>query len=102
MDSLWRILNQYARVAAVLMLLSVTCGYFDEAYVPSKLIASSAAATAANITASPTLLRVGFASYLIEATCDISLALVFYVLLKRVDKNIALLSAFFGLMATAL
>ena len=84
------------------MLLSLVCGYFGEAFVPSKLVvANDAAATAANIAASTTFFRIGFASYLVEAICDVTLALVFYVLLKRVDENIALLSAFFGLLATA-
>jgi hypothetical protein len=47
------------------------------------------------------LLRLGFAGYLIEATCDIALAWLFYLLLKPVDKNLALLTAFFGLVSTA-
>jgi hypothetical protein len=85
------------------MLLSIGCGYFGEAYVPSKLIVGTdAAATAANLISSTALFRIGFATYLIEAICDISLALVFYVLLKPVNKNIALLSAFFGLVSTTL
>lgn len=95
-------LNAYARVAAVLMLITIPCGYFGELYVPTKIVVTNdAAATAANIASFAGFARLGFASYLVEAICDISLALVFYVLLKPVDKNIALLSAFFGLLATA-
>lgn len=100
--SLPSVLNVYARIAAVLMLVTIPFGYFGEAYVPSQLLVSGdAAATAARIASSVTLIRLGFASYLIEAICDVGLALVFYVLLKPVDRNIALLSAFFGLLATA-
>jgi hypothetical protein len=93
----------YARVAGVLFLLSVVAGAFGEFYVPSRLIVSAdAAATAKNINAFNSLFRIGFASYLVEAVCDISLSLIFYVLLRPVHKYLALLAAFFGLVSTAL
>jgi hypothetical protein len=92
----------YARFTGLLMLVTLIFGYFGEAYVPSKMIAArDAAATATNIMSSPFLFRLGFASYLIEAVCDITLALLFYVLLRPVNKNLALLAAFFGLVSTA-
>lgn len=92
----------YARTAAVLMLLSLLAGGFGEAYVPSRLIVSSdATATAHNLQALQSLFRLGFVGYLIEATCDIALSLLFYVLLRPVRKNIALLAAFLGLVSTA-
>ena len=94
--------QRYARAAGILILLSIVFGTWGEAYVPSKLIVTdNAAATAQNIVASPVLFRTGFAAYLVEAVCDVALALVFYVLLRPVDRNLALLSAFFGLVATA-
>jgi hypothetical protein len=43
----------------------------------------------------------GFAGYLVEAICDVALTLIFYVLLKPVSKNLALLAAFYGLVGTA-
>jgi hypothetical protein len=77
-------------------------GGFGEFYVPTKLIvARDAAATATNITTSMSLFRLGFASYLVEAVCDITLAWIFYVLLKPVRRDLALLAAFFGLVSTA-
>jgi hypothetical protein len=92
----------YARFAGVLFLVSFVAGGFGEAYVPSKLIVSGdAAATAENIKAFGSLFRWGFAGYLVEAACDIVLALIFYVLLRPVRKDIALLAAFFGLVGTA-
>lgn len=93
----------YARVAGVLFLVTMVAGGFGEVYVPSKIIVSSdATATAGNIVASNFLFRLGFASYLVEALCDIALSLIFYVLLKPVHKHLALLAAFFGLVSTAL
>ena len=92
----------YARIAGVLMLLSFIAGGFGEAYVPSKLIVSAdAAATAQNIKALDSLFRMGFAGYLLEAVCDIALTLIFYLLLKPVRRDLALLAAFFGLVGTA-
>jgi hypothetical protein len=93
----------YARIAGVLFLLSMVAGFFGEVYVPSRIIVSGdAAATARNITTFNSLFRLGFASYLVEALCDVSLALIFYVLLRPVQRNLALLAAFFGLISTAL
>jgi hypothetical protein len=80
----------------------MVAGGFGEAYVPSKLIVSGdAAATAANLRNFDFLYRLGFASFLIESLCDTALALIVYVLLKPVNKQLSLLAAFFGLMAAA-
>lgn len=92
-----------ARVAGVLLLISFVAGGFGEAYVPSKLIvAADAVATAHNIKDLDFLFRLSFAGYLVEAMCDIALALIFYALLKPAGRNLALLAAFFGLLSTAL
>jgi len=92
--------QRYARVAGILILLSIVFGTWGEAYVPSKLIVSTdAGATARNILSSPMLFRTGFAAYWVEAVCDVALAVVFYVLLRPVDRNLALLMAFLGLVA---
>lgn len=93
----------YARIAGALLLLSMVAGFFGEVYVPSKLIVSGDAnATASNLTAMDSLFRLGFASYLVEALCDVTLTLIFYVLLRPVRRDLALLAAFFGLISTAL
>src|SRR5262249_54278961 len=44
----------------------------------------------------------GFAGFLIESLCDVALSLIFYVLLKPVNKPLSLLAAFFGLVGTTL
>ena len=91
-------LPRYARAAGVAMLLSAVFGAIGELYIPSRIIVSgNAAATAANIVNHATLFRLGFASYLVEGICDIALSVFFYVLLRPVDRNLALLSAFFGI-----
>jgi hypothetical protein len=97
-----RSIQTYARVAGVLFLLSMVAGFFGELYAPSHVIVSGdAGATARNIVANNLLFRAGFAAYLVEAVCDISLSLVMYEMLKPVRKDLALLAAFFGLVSTA-
>jgi hypothetical protein len=92
----------YARIAGILLLLSMVGGGIGEFYVPSTLIVSAdATATARNVITHNSLFRMGFAAYLVEAVCDITLSLVFYVLLKPVRRDLALLAAFFGLVSTA-
>ncbi len=93
----------YARIAGVLFLISILAGGFGEFFVPSKLIVSGdATSTANNIMASGSLFRMGFASYLVEAVCDVALTLILYVLLRPVRKDLALLAAFFRLVSTAI
>src|SRR5439155_19707925 len=95
--------QRYARIAGVLFLVSLVAGGFGEAYVPLKIIVSGdAAATAANITNFQFLYRLGFAGFLIESLCDITLVLIMYALLKPVSRELSLLAAFIGLVGTAL
>lgn len=92
----------YARIAGALFIVSLVAGGFGEFYVPNMLIvAGNATATSHNIATSQSLLRLGFTAYLFEAICDIVLSLIMYVLLKPVQKDLALLAAFFGLVSTA-
>jgi hypothetical protein len=91
-------LERYARIAGIAMLLSMIFGFLGEMYLPGRIIvAGNATATAANITEHPMLVRLAFAAYLVEGICDIALCVFFYILLKPVDRNLALLSAFFGM-----
>jgi hypothetical protein len=95
-------IQTYARAAGALFLLSMIGGFVGEMYVPSRIVvAGDATATARNIVESSLMFRLGFGAYLIEAICDIALSLVLYVLLRPVNRNIALLAAFFGLVSTS-
>jgi hypothetical protein len=96
-------IQRYARLVGALMLLSIIFGYLGEMFIPGQfIVANDGAATAQRIVAGLSLYRFGFASYMVEAICDVSLSVLFYVLLKPVDKPLALTAAFFGLMGTAL
>jgi hypothetical protein len=94
------IVSRYARIAGVAMLLSIVFGLLGEMILPERIVvARDPAATAANILGNPMLFRLTFAAYLVEALCDVALCVFFYILLKPVDKRLALLSAFFGIAA---
>ena len=95
-------IQTYARVAGLLLALSMIFGFLGEWYIPSRFISSDAGVTARNIVSSMSLYRFAFAAYLVEAVCDIGLALLFYVLLKPVSNPLALAAAFFGLVSTAM
>jgi hypothetical protein len=91
-----------AKSIALLMLLSIVFGGLGESYLPGRIIVSNdPAATALNIAQHPLLFRLGFATYLVEALCDIALAVLFYVLLKPVSRTWALFSVFLGAFSTA-
>jgi hypothetical protein len=94
--------QKLAKLAGVLILISIFAGGFAEVYVPGKLLAlSDPVATARNLIQHPQLFRTSFALYLVEAVCDIALALIFYLLLRPVSYTLSLLAAFFGLISTA-
>jgi len=94
--------QSYARIGGVLYLIIIIAGLFGELFVRSKLfVPGDATATANQIIASPLLWRVGICADLIMHVCDIPLMLIFYVLLRPVNKNLALLNLLFNLIQTA-
>ena len=92
----------YSRAVGIFLLLSMVGGYYGEMYVPSLMMGGDATTTAAQLRQNDGLFRLGFAGYLIEAVSDIIIAWLFYVLLKPVDRDLALLSALFGLVSMCL
>ena len=93
----------YARTGGVLYLIIIVAGLFAEAFVRDKLtVSGDATATANNIMASQLLWRVSVAGELIMLVCAVALALILYVLLRPVNKNLALLAVFFNLVSIAI
>jgi hypothetical protein len=91
-----------ARIGGVLYLIIIGAGILVEAAVRDKLIVSGdAAATAGNIMPSQLLWRVSIAGELMAQVCTVALALVFYVLLRPISRNLALLAVFFNLVSIA-
>jgi hypothetical protein len=94
-------IQTYARLAGVLGLLSVVGGAFGEAYVPNVIsVAGDPVATAQKILGHEMLFRWGFAGYLVEALCDAGLTMAFWVLVRPVHRNLAMLMVVFRIIST--
>jgi Domain of unknown function (DUF4386) len=92
----------YARIGGLAYLIIIAAGALGELFIRNKIIVpGDAAATVHNIAASPLLWRIGIAGDLLMHVCDLILAMVYYLLFRRVNKNLALLSVLFGLIQTA-
>lgn len=92
----------YARIAGVLIVVSIVAGGFGEVFIPVHFTAAGDATAIANsVRSSEFLYRLGFGAYLVEALCDVSLTMLLYVLLRPVRSDIAMLAAFLRLVATA-
>jgi hypothetical protein len=95
--------QRYARAGGALYLFIIVAALFGESFVRGKLIVSGdAAATASNIMGSEFLFRAGLAGEMLTCVCDVALAMILYVLLKPVNRNLALLGAFFRLAFVAI
>lgn len=94
-------IQTYARLAGVLGLITVAAGGFGEVYVPDMVfVAGDPAATAQRILGSESLFRWGFAGYLVEALCDATLTMAFWVLVRPVHRNLAMLMVVFRIIST--
>jgi hypothetical protein len=92
----------YARMGGILYLMIIVAGALGEIYIRGALIVSGdPVSTASNIMASQSLWRIGLTGDLMMHVFDVPLMLIFYVLLKPVNKNLALLALLFNLIQTA-
>ncbi len=92
----------YARIGGVLYLIIIVLGIFGEAFVRDRIFVSGdAAATAANLRSMESLWRFGIATELFLLICAVALTLIFYVLLRPVSRDLALLAVFFNLVSLA-
>jgi uncharacterized protein DUF4386 len=93
----------YARIGGVLYLYIIIAGIFVELFVRGKFVVSGdTAATATNIMAHETRWRVAFSAEVLWLACAVALTMIFYVLMRVVNRNIALMGAFFALMSIAI
>ena len=88
-----------ARIAGYGYLIIIILAVFAEFFVRSSLVVpGDATATINNIMANEMQFRLGVCSYLIAAIFDVVVAVALYVLLKPVNKSLALLTAWFRLV----
>jgi hypothetical protein len=92
----------YARIGGLLYLIIIVAGAAGELFMRGPLVVSgNAAATANNVIASTLLWRASIAGDLVMHICDVGVMLVFYVLLRPVSRNLALLALLFNVVQTA-
>ena len=83
----------YARITGFLYMFIIIIGVLNGIFIDSKLIVlGNDAATATNIIANDLLFRTGIASILVLYASVVVLSWALYVLLKKVNKNLALLA----------
>ena len=92
-----------ARLAGLIHVFGFPFALFPAFYVwPRIHVPNDAAETAINIVASERLFRLGIASELITWALDVVLLLALYVLLKPVNRHLALLAAFWRMIETSI
>ncbi|HEY3131700.1 MAG TPA: DUF4386 domain-containing protein [Acidobacteriota bacterium] len=92
-----------AKVAGFLYLFLMVTAMFAQFYVRGRLIVpGDAVQTAKNIAASERLFRLGTVSDLITIAGDVILLWALYVVLKPINRNVALLAAFWRLAECAI
>lgn len=92
----------YARIGGALYLLIIVLGIIGEVLVRGRIVVTGdVAATANNLRSMESLWRFGVASELLAGVCTIVFTLIIYVLLRPVNRDLALLATFFGLIAIA-
>jgi len=87
-----------AKVVGFIYVIAIATSMFAELYARGPLIVrGDAMQTAINIAASERLFRISTVIHLITFASDAVLAVALYVILKRINKNVALLAAFWRL-----
>lgn len=93
----------YARIAGLgLLLMAILAMFSNFSVLEGLIVPGDAAATANSIIANEMLFRSGFISFVIVLILDVLVAWALYVLLKPVNKNLAMLAACFRLVYTAI
>jgi len=96
-------IRRAAIIAGIGLLIMVIAAPFAELFVfPKLVVPGNATETAKNIVANKTLFISGIFGYLITFICDLLVSWALYVLLKPVNENLSLLTAWFRLVYTVI
>ncbi len=101
-DTTWPSQARAARIAGALYLVQMATAIFGESFVRGSLIVpGDATRTAENIIESERLFRVGIATDILTYVAVLSLVWALYVLLRPVNRNLALLAVLLRLLELA-
>ncbi|MBB4599648.1 hypothetical protein HNQ93_000872 [Hymenobacter luteus] len=94
--------NRYIRLGGIAYLIIIIAGVLGETFVRGTLVVpGDAAATAQRITESPQLWRAGIGGDLLMHLLDVPVMFVLYILLKPVNRGVALMSLLSNVVQTA-
>lgn len=91
----------YARIGGALYLVLIGLGIFGQVVKEKVVVSGDAGATAANLTSMESLWRLGIAFEFLALICVIALAVIYYVLLKPVSRELNLLATFLRVIGIA-
>jgi hypothetical protein len=95
--------SRLARLAGALLLIMAASAMLAELGARAALVVpGDAAATAARILGAPLRFRLGFVGYLVAFLCDVPVAVLFYLLLRRGREATALIAMAFRLVYAAI
>ena len=91
----------YARACGLIYILIFLSAFVSVGLAGRLVVEGDAPGTAAKILASEQLWRAGYSAEIFTMLCDVAIAWLLYVLLSPVNRNVALLAAFFRLTYVA-
>ena len=92
-----------ARILAALYLFVIAAGIAAQAVISDSIVVrDDAARTAANIVSGKSLYRLGFTIFMLEQVAQVAVSLLFYDLLKPVDRSVARISAVVGVTGSGI
>ena len=92
----------FARVGGALYLILIVLGSYLQIVMNKVVVSGDAEATAANLTALESMWRWGIASECIALVCVTGLAMIYFVLLRPVSRELNLLATFLRLVGIAI
>jgi hypothetical protein len=91
------------RIVAALYLFVIAAGIVAQALIADRMVvAGDAGRTAANIVADRSLYRLGYTLFMLEMVAQVGVTVLFYDLLKPVDRGLARLSMVVGLVGSGI
>jgi hypothetical protein len=92
----------FARIGGALYLILIVLGIYLQVVMGLFVVSGDATATAANLTAMESAWRLGIAAELLALACVTALAMIYFVLLRPVSRELNLLATFLRLVGIAI